>query len=398
MTRRAVFLLAELATCLCACAAPPALEWDPADHGSDMVASGRALVRNPPGLTTWQTARSRTSQSGGVRTVHIAIDDPALGTMVGVTNGRTSVALSLGEDGNSIGYWSVGATRMNLTGVSLPAFAAGDVVGIQADLDAHVVRFRRNDAEWSSPFSIASLGPDVYVGASVYVGADRTGSLRIVSDDWNDFRAPTVNVVAAGDSITLNGAVLRTYVPRIGDELWTARRHWARTQQFAANGVSWNYAWPFAGYPRTLIDDGPLRVDTARTSLPNWLIAFAGTNGIAIARHSAADEYSALQAYVRARIAAGWKPSQIIVCTMLPRAGVAEDVRRSYNALIVADTANLGYHVARLDLDPALETLDATNYPDGTHPSDAMHARIARVIAPLIEDSTAASPSARPLR
>jgi hypothetical protein len=48
----------------------------------------------------------------------------------------------------------------------------------------------------------------------MYVGDVGTVSLRIVSDTWNDFTGPTINIAAVGDSITLTGGVLRSYLGR----------------------------------------------------------------------------------------------------------------------------------------------------------------------------------------
>lgn len=398
---RITSLLAGLLASSCALAAPPPLAWDPADHGGDIVASGASLVRNPPGGSVWEMARSSTTQSTGVRTVQIAVDSTGTcdNIMVGVANGAARIGDSLGADTNSIGYWSNGNTFFN--GTKSPAapgaYSARDTVGIQVDFGAKTARFQKNGGPWSADVSTAPLGPDVYVAASFCMYGDRPtqNGVHIVSDDWNDFFEPTINVVAVGDSITLNGLALRSYVWRLKDELWNSRRHSARVQRFAMNGASWDFAWVSAGYPYSLLQDAPIRVDTARSRLPNWLIAFAGTNGIALAQHSATDEYARLQDYVRARIAAGWAPARIIVCTMLPRNGIAESTRQSYNALIVADGGHLGYRAARLDLDPVLEALNATNYPDGVHPTDALHARIAQVIAALIVDTPAANPAAR---
>jgi hypothetical protein len=125
------------------------------------------------------------------------------------------------------------------------------------------------------------------------------------------------------------------------------------------------------------------------------LVLFAGTNGIAIAGHSGEVEYAGLRHYIRDRIAAGWHPSQIIVCTMLPRAGVAESTRAAYNALITSDPGGLGYKVARLDRDAMLETMSAANYPDGTHPAEELHARIALIVAALIPENAVTNPLSR---
>src|ERR1051325_9087432 len=146
-------LVAALVASLPALAAPPPLEWDPADHGADIVASGASLVRNPPHGSVWEMARSTTSQSTGLRTVQIAVDSTGAcdNIMVGVANGAARVGESLGANANSIGYWSNGNTFVNGAkgGVMPGAYGSGDTVAIQVDFDAKSVRFRRNASDWS---------------------------------------------------------------------------------------------------------------------------------------------------------------------------------------------------------------------------------------------------------
>jgi lysophospholipase L1-like esterase len=381
-------LLVLLVASLAAGAAPPSLEWDASDHGGNMVASGARLIRNSPFGSPWQTARSIISQSGGVRTVEIAIESMDDGqVMVGIANGKASIEAPLGVDSNSLGYWSNGNTWFKgAWGSVVPgSFSAGDVVGLQVDFRAKTVIFRKNSGAWSLPSSIEALGPDVYISASVYVASESTPSLRIISDDWIDIAEPSLNILVVGDSISLTGGVLKTYVARLGDEFQAQRSGWPNIRRFAINGASWDYAWPSSGYPFTLLQDFPRRVVPAMsTTLPNWLIMFAGTNGLAIAQHGAAAESASLQAYVITAIAAGFAPDHIIVPTMLPRAGVSDAERAAYNAAIVDHAERLGYRVARLDLDPHLgapgATGDATLFLDGIHPTDAGHDIVKSII------------------
>lgn len=372
-------------------AAPPALQWDVADHGGEMVISAGGITRSTALGPAWETARSHTSQSVGARTVQIAIDSIGAGAvMVGVANGKTSIAASLGTNTNSVGYWNNGNTYYGGTwgGVVPGAYTAGDTLGIQVDLAARTVRFQRNGAAWSAPLSTAALGDDLYIAASMYYGAGPLVGLHVVSDDWNDFAEPTLNIIAAGDSISLTSGALRTYLPRLADLFEANRTGWARTQHFAMNGASWDYVWPPSGYPYTLTQDLPLRVTPAFSTLPNWVIAFAGTNGITIANHPASYEYGKLQSYVSALIASGVPADHIIVPTMLPRGSAVEAARVAYNALIVSG-ASMGYRVARLDLDPNIGGAGAnTNtawFSDGTHPTDAGHDIIARIIYALMQ-------------
>lgn len=204
---------------------------------------------------------------------------------------------------------------------------------------------------------------------------------------WNDFPmfpGATVNIVAHGDSMSLTGAVQQIYLPRIAALITSNAVGVAQWTRCGINGASWNFAWVSAGYPYTLTQDAPLRVDPKRSGLPNWLIVFAGTNGITLNANSAATEYAAFQTYIAARVAAGWPAAKIIVCTMLPRTGVSETTRTNYNASLVGDSGGVGYKLARLDLDASIgaagQDTNLTWFLDGTHPTDAGQAIIASLI------------------
>jgi hypothetical protein len=289
-----------------------------------------------------------------------------------------------------VAYWSIGNTTFNGTwaGVVPDAFGAGDVVGVQVDFASQAVRFRKNGAEWSPPLGIATLGPDVYVATSLYAGSTGTPSLRIISDDWIDPVAPTLNIIVVGDSISLAGGVLKTYAVRLSEEFQAQITGCAAVHRLAMNGASWDYAWPGSGYPLTLLEDFPRRVIPAMSdTLPNWLILFAGTNGLAIANHDAAYEFAKFQSYLSMAVAAGFAPDHIIVPTMLPRVGVSESERGAYNAAILAGAGRMGYRIARLDLDPRIGVASAPGDPvlflDGVHPTDTGHEIIKDIIYAL---------------
>jgi len=372
---------------LAAQAAPPTVQWDLADHGPQMIVSGGSITLSSSS-TGWETARSLRPQSSGMRTVHIAVDNIGGGQVaIGIANGKTQLVTQIGQDINSVGYLSTGNTLANGAwgGDSPGPYTTGDVVGVRVDFAAHTVKFQRNGGKWSFPMSIALLGPDAFVAVSMQYGVGPAPQLHVASDDWSDFSEPTLNLIAVGDSISLTGGVMRTYLPRLAEMIRIDRKGWARTHRFAVNGASWDFAWEPSGYPYTLAEDMPRRVVPALSpTLPNWVIAFAGTNGIALARRDADYEYSRLQAYVSALNAAGVPASQIVVPTMLPRGGIPESTRAAYNAAIVADPARLGYRVARLDLDPdvgaAGQVTNPNWYRDGVHPTDAGHEAIARII------------------
>lgn len=371
--------IAMALVCLGAQAAPAPLTWSSTDHSEFTATSGASATRLVGG-GAYQLSRSDTPQSVGVRTVAISVTSigslsgvSGPGLLLGVGNTKSPTNVYAGFDNNGVSLsWNGNVYKGGgYAGVSLSSYTTGDVIGMTVDLNAHTVKFNKNGGLYSATVDITSLGSDVYVASSLGNGSP-AASVQIVSDNWNDYPWTTLNIVAHGDSITLNGGALRPYLPRLVDLIEANRVGWAQGTKVGINGVSWNFAWSGAGYPNTMLQDAPLHVDNARNaSMPNWLIAFAGTNGFAIAHHSATDEYTHLKLYINARIAAGWPADHIIVCTMLARTGVSETDRTAYNAAIVGDASGIGYKVARLDL------LSIT-FLDGTHPDDASHQLIAQ--------------------
>src|SRR6185369_16936918 len=119
------------------------------------------------------------------------------------------------------------------------------------------------------------------------------------------------------------------------------------------------------------------------------LMVFAGTNDLKNS-YTAQKTFAAYQAWLAARIAAGWSYDQIWVLTTLPRGQSTqpadfEKQRQAYISLIVADGAAKGYHVVRLDTNKLIGVPGAyrnrTYYnSDRVHPTAAGHVVIANVV------------------
>lgn len=188
----------------------------------------------------------------------------------------------------------------------------------------------------------------------------------------------------AGDSISRDQASTN-YIFILWTNILNGVSLYAQPRQRGINGISWNYRWPSEPYTNTMIQDGPIIVDPdIRYGETNWLVAFAGTNGIGLAAHSAATEYADFQTWLAARLAAGWSATNIVVCTMLPRTGVSNTTRGTYNTNLVNGVSTYGYRMARLDLDPNIGCngcdTNTTYFYDGTHPTVAGHVIIATII------------------
>lgn len=203
-------------------------------------------------------------------------------------------------------------------------------------------------------------------------------------------RAPVVEVFVHGDSITYGTGASFTYLSYAYDldrNLSLSNYVSPACSSVFVRGIagqSWNYVWPSAPSTNTLIQDFPLSiVPNLSATRRNVLIAFAGTNGIQIAGHSAAQEYADFQVYITNALAY-FQPRDIVIVTCLPRETMSETTRSAYNALLVGGVATYGYRIARVDLDPNIGCagcqLNATYFFDTIHPTDAGHAVIANVI------------------
>jgi lysophospholipase L1-like esterase len=198
------------------------------------------------------------------------------------------------------------------------------------------------------------------------------------------------HITTNGDSITIDRAYLN-YSFVLHGLMTAALGQSASLTQRGTNGISYNYDWSGDPAIGTMTVDAISFVDPAqRGGIPNYLVVFAGTNGIhpSLGNHSAATEYADFQSYIAARTAAGWAATRIAVCTMLPRTGVDETVRTTFNALLVSGASTYGYKVARFDLNASIgaagQNLDTTYFYDGTHMTDAGHAIAASIISAVL--------------
>lgn len=193
-----------------------------------------------------------------------------------------------------------------------------------------------------------------------------------------------LHIAAHGDSMTRDRGDA-AYIYQLARLIKSEDGLNAAVTQRGINGSSFGYAWSGEPYTGTLIDHAPIAIDPRiRAGMDNWLIVWAGINGMALGGHSAAAEYDDCKTYLSARITAGWQADKIIVCTMTPRAGFTDSIREDFNALIVGDGDDLGYQVARIDLNTNIgqwgDQENTTYFYDGVHMTDAGHGEAAAVI------------------
>lgn len=203
--------------------------------------------------------------------------------------------------------------------------------------------------------------------------------------------APAADLLIAthGDSIS-SLEVDYTYGWQLRSLILSTEGLIVRAKLRGIGGASWDFALnPPNGSYDTLINDAPRVVDFVQDAgIPNWLILFAGTNGVALGSHNAAVEFADFEVHVQARLAAGWVAARIIVCTGLPRLGFEGAVRQDYNDLLKGGVVTYGYVIADLAADPRIgddgDQNDQTYYEDGLHPTAAGHAIIAEIIKDVI--------------
>lgn len=148
--------------------------------------------------------------------------------------------------------------------------------------------------------------------------------------------------------------------------------------------------YPSSSTYGTLTADAITRVDPLLpyNSGNNYLVIFAGTNDIFLNGTTGANTWTLLQAYINARIAAGWTAANICVVTMLPRQGQHESDRTAYNNLIRSNAAGMGYKVADAGADATIGCAGCENnttyYSDTIHPTAAGHVIIANLISAVL--------------
>lgn len=378
------------------------LNWSPTDVALTIAVNSSISTLNHDTGGGWVFGRSDRSQSNGLRYIEFLVlvaGDTANFMRIGIGNGVTGLGVSSGLDTNSISYGSQGNVLYNSGFLSSPpaSFTAGDTLGMLVDFNVSTVKFNKNGGTFSPAYDISSIGSEIFLNVC-FNSASILPSVQLIanpkypfpggSQPWINspvFANATLNIVNDGDSISLTSAATSIYLPQLANLIVANGKgipYWTRC---GINGASWNYAWNGTIYPYTITQDAPLRVDVAqRNGITNWLIPFAGTNGILLAGHSAATEYSDFQTYIAARISAGWTAANIVVCTCLPRTGLNETTRGTYNTDLVNGAVTYGYKLARLDQDPTIgqagDNLNTTYYSDGTHPTAAGHAIIASII------------------
>lgn len=185
-------------------------------------------------------------------------------------------------------------------------------------------------------------------------------------------------IVGVGDSITLGFNADFSWCDQIVTDLGVTLHNTALT------GSGWDHdPSGVAGGATSLANRAASTVDIYVGNSPQpFLFLFAGTNDI-FWGYTAAQTITVFQAYVQARLNAGWIANRIIVNTMLSRSTVAEADRATYNAAQIAGASTYGYLLSRLDQNVNIggpnAYQDTTYFGDGTHPTDAGQRIIAAI-------------------
>lgn len=195
---------------------------------------------------------------------------------------------------------------------------------------------------------------------------------------------PDLQILSHGDSMSRD-LDAENYLHVLKSLVAASTGDYVRASHRGINGISWDFRWEFEPINTTLLLDAPEIIDgRILDGIDNWLVIFAGSNGLAIGGHSAAAEYDDFKTYVSARIAAGWEADKIVSVTMMPRSGFTDSIRQAYNAAMVGDDEELGYRVARADLDDDIggegDYADTDYYYDGIHLNATGHALLAQII------------------
>lgn len=194
-------------------------------------------------------------------------------------------------------------------------------------------------------------------------------------------------LIAHGDSITSSlqpsADITKNWSIQL-QSLISARQGTSYTlTQKGLSGYSWNYVLSGAG-PNTINQDAVINIDPL-ASASAILIAFAGTNGLWLQGNTPAVEAAGADAYIAARISAGFTASNIYIMGMLPREQYKENLRKQYNDLLA------GYCTARgckfiaiqdnFDIGwPSQQNNTTWFQADQVHPSPLGHTQIAELV------------------
>lgn len=178
--------------------------------------------------------------------------------------------------------------------------------------------------------------------------------------------------VAEGDSITNSGSSWISYADRVA----------AQNALFHFTNLSVGGSTVADMVTRASTVDA--KISSVAGTTANVLSIMIGTNDIYFYNGTAANTLTALQAYIDARIAAGW--NKIVLGTMLPRGSLPDTQRAIYNAGIKAmyGTSRCA-QVADFGGDPIIGVFGTPNdtslYLDLTHPTQSSQDGIMTLIA-----------------
>jgi hypothetical protein len=139
--------------------------WSQTDVSQFITISGsnnEIATRNSAFGGAWVSVRSETYQTSGLRYVELTVGQSSGGMFIGVGNAAEILNSAIGNP-NSTAYWSIGQivhSNAFVTVSPAPAsFVAGDVIGMNVDLDANTIAFNKNGGTFTGTASLADLRP-----------------------------------------------------------------------------------------------------------------------------------------------------------------------------------------------------------------------------------------------
>jgi lysophospholipase L1-like esterase len=207
-----------------------------------------------------------------------------------------------------------------------------------------------------------------------------TGAIRFA-------HAEKVTIVAHGESITAGYALAnpdtQAFPALLRDKL-NASGLPVSVLNLGNSGAGFSFV---GAHGSTLAGEAPSIVDN-HAGPKSVLILLMSSNEMHFGKTSA-QAFALFEAYVSARLRAGFLPGNMIVCPILPRPTVSENERSAYNSPLIAAQDVYGYRLARLDQSREIgqaESYKNTMYwdRDQVHPNALGHQIMARVIYPVL--------------
>lgn len=205
-------------------------------------------------------------------------------------------------------------------------------------------------------------------------------------------------IVAHGDSMTAGlttsdwgapGGNTKCFAAVLAGSVATAKSKNVNYLQYGISGAGLGptshsgFQLPESALP-DLTTDAVNRIDQHKNIPGAVLIPFMGGNDIFVYGYSASATAAYMQAYIDARIAAGWDPTKIGVCTPPARNNLSFDAARlTYAADIRSKAVTKGYKVIDLAADatigPFVAAANTSLFGDGVHPTDYCQTLIAAI-------------------